>query len=99
MKDLIIITGEIGSGKTTALLNWAEERKDACGVLQPVINGKRRLLFLDGMREYNFEAETGDQEVLQVGNYKFSKRNKSSYYCRRPQYDWRTWKCCFRNFN
>lgn len=72
MGELYLLTGEIHSGKTTALLRWTEKRNDVSGILSPVIKGRR--MFMDIATKEIFEMEASDDaDVLEVGRYKFSR--------------------------
>ena len=70
-KKIIILTGEIQTGKTTALFNWVNKRKDVAGVLTPVVEGKRFFYSIPDEAYYNMES-IGDEEILQVGRFSFS---------------------------
>jgi nucleoside-triphosphatase THEP1 len=70
----LILTGPIGSGKTTSLLNWAATRNDVYGILTPVINGKR--VFMDAYTKEQFpmEADNKETEIIKVGRFVFSRK-------------------------
>lgn len=70
-----ILTGQVQTGKTTSLLQWAEKRKDVYGILTPVINGKR--VFMDAHSKETFAMEAGENETatITVGRFIFSKNN------------------------
>jgi nucleoside-triphosphatase THEP1 len=70
---LYILTGPIGSGKTTSLLNWASKRKDVAGILSPVIKGERIFMDLPSHEEFRMEAIEGEQEVINIGRFVFSR--------------------------
>lgn len=70
-KKIIILTGEIQTGKTTTLFNWVNKRKDVAGVLTPVVDGKRFFYSIPDTVYYNMES-TGDEDVLQIGRFNFS---------------------------
>lgn len=74
-KPVWIMTGTLQSGKTTALVNWTEDRDDVAGILTPVVEGKR--IFLDARTRERFpmEADNGEMDVLRVGRFVFSKNN------------------------
>ncbi|MBC7946477.1 MAG: hypothetical protein H7Y42_01255 [Chitinophagaceae bacterium] len=69
---VMILTGKIGEGKTTSLVNWSESRKDVFGVLTPVINGKRFFMDAHARHLFPMEASPGDKEVVTIGKYTFS---------------------------
>ena len=70
--EVILLTGEKQSGKTTFLEKWVEGRKDTAGILSPVRDDKR--LFYDIKKKEYFEMESGDETIpgLAVGRYSFS---------------------------
>lgn len=75
MKRIYILTGEIGSGKTTRLIEWCKD-KDADGIASPVIDGKRYLMRIKTKEKKLLELpekKSGSQEV-KIGHYKFDKK-------------------------
>ena len=72
-KKVILLTGEIQTGKTTTLLNWVKKREDVAGILTPVKNGKRFFYSIPEDVLYQMEAE-GDEEVLKIGRFRFSAK-------------------------
>lgn len=71
-EQIIILTGEIQSGKTSKLLAWCRDRKDVYGILTPVIEGSR--FFYDIHSREQFQMEAGyEDEALAVGRFRFSK--------------------------
>jgi nucleoside-triphosphatase THEP1 len=78
-ENVFILTGPIGSGKTTYLLNWSAGRDDVYGILTPIINGKR--VFMDARTRETWDMEITDEQeserrgtnVLKVGRYTFSQ--------------------------
>lgn len=71
-KKIIILTGEIQTGKTTTLFNWVKTRNDSAGVLTPVKNGKRFFYSIPDAVFYDMEAAKNDSAILQVGRFTFS---------------------------
>ena len=71
-KKLIILTGDIQTGKTTALFNWAVDRSDVAGVLTPVKEGKRFFYSIPEKHWCNMEADETDTAPLGVGRFLFS---------------------------
>src|SRR5687768_15481644 len=69
---IYILTGEIRSGKTTAIIQWLRGRNDVYGILTPVINGKR--FFVDAHTKEQFEMEGSNEktDILEIGRFKFS---------------------------
>jgi nucleoside-triphosphatase THEP1 len=76
-----ILTGPIGSGKTTKLNMWASRKGDVSGVLMPVREGRRYIHSLRTGEERCVEAGDEvfpDPEILRIGKYRFLK----------PVFDW-----------
>ncbi len=81
---IYILTGDIRTGKTSALLDWINtstslsgtNRNDVDGLLCPDNeNGKRYFLKVKSKEEFLLEVETEaiDQEVVTVGPFRFLK--------------------------
>lgn len=73
--ELFILTAPIQSGKTTSLIKWSENRSDIFGILTPVVDGKRVFMNAQNRQLFLMEARDGEQEILQVGRFTFSKTN------------------------
>lgn len=69
----VILTGAIGSGKTTALVNWVRTKK-AAGILTPIEDGKRMFLNIATGEIFLMEAGEDEPDVLTVGRHRFSMR-------------------------
>jgi nucleoside-triphosphatase THEP1 len=68
--NIIILTGEKQSGKTTYLYNFCLNNKCA-GILSPIVYSKR--MFFDIEKQHYFDMEaSGNASYLEVGKYKFS---------------------------
>jgi nucleoside-triphosphatase THEP1 len=91
-KKIILLTGEIQTGKTTTLANWVKTRNDVAGILTPVINGRRRFYEISNNVDYAMEAENGEAGILQVGRFLFSeagfKRAVDYLLSKLPQPQW-----------
>lgn len=74
-KKVILLTGEIQSGKTTALLNWIKRGTETAGILTPVENGKRCFLSFPGIIRFEMEAAEDETDTLTVGRFRFSATN------------------------
>lgn len=72
--SIYILTGEIQTGKTTALANWCEPRSDVAGILTPIINGKRQFENILTKEVFDMEATDKEKDVLCIGKYRFSKK-------------------------
>ncbi|MEQ3665857.1 MULTISPECIES: nucleoside-triphosphatase [unclassified Olleya] len=69
---IYILTGAIRSGKTTALLDWSNNKNDVDGLLCPDdINGKRYFLKLKSKSTFKLEAEAETEAIVAIGNFKF----------------------------
>ncbi len=72
---IFMLTAATGSGKTTSLIKWSEERNDVYGILTPVVDGKR--MFMNAATKEQFPMEAGGSPastgILQVGKFIFSK--------------------------
>ncbi|MFP4845087.1 nucleoside-triphosphatase [Winogradskyella sp. PE311] len=71
---IYILTGNIRTGKTTALLNWAENRNDVDGLLCPDNeNGKRYFLKVKSLKNIQLEVENESEETIAIGRFNFLK--------------------------
>lgn len=70
--NIYLLTGPIHSGKTTALLNWANDKKHVTGVLSPDVDGKRHFLLLPKKQLQLMEASSAETEILEIGRWRFS---------------------------
>jgi nucleoside-triphosphatase THEP1 len=68
---VIILTGEIQTGKTTLLQQFCIGRNDVAGILTPIVNGKRVFYNIAGNSFFNMEAGANEATVA-VGKYLFS---------------------------
>jgi nucleoside-triphosphatase THEP1 len=74
LKKIFLLTDPVHSGKTSCLLEWSGKRNDVRGILTPVIEGKRCFRDIGSGNVFPMEAEAGEDEVLAVGRYVFSKK-------------------------
>jgi nucleoside-triphosphatase THEP1 len=71
MNNIIILTGEIQSGKTTLLQQFCLQQNNIAGILTPIVNNRR--MFYDISEKEFFEMEaTTDEATLAIGKYLFS---------------------------
>lgn len=70
---IYILTGAIGSGKTTSLFNWIKNRNDIDGILSPVIQEKRFFYSIKNRSLFNMEANE-NEDFFEIGKYRFSKK-------------------------
>lgn len=71
MNKIILYTGQVKSGKTTALMSLTQHRKDICGILSPLINDKKYLYNIQTGERRLLEADAvqSKTEIVSVGNY------------------------------
>jgi nucleoside-triphosphatase THEP1 len=73
---IYILTGAIRTGKTTALLDWSENRNDVDGVLCPDNEkGKRYFLNIKSKTNYPLAAhsDTEEDDIILIGPFQFLK--------------------------
>lgn len=68
-----ILSGPIGSGKTTRLIAWAAGRPDVAGVVSPVVAGHRMFRDLRSGLQWPMEAAADEPDALVVGRYRFRR--------------------------
>jgi nucleoside-triphosphatase len=68
---LYILTGNIQTGKTTALLNWCKNRNDVSGLATPIINGKRCFYNILTAGSFAMEATENESNTLAIGRFIF----------------------------
>ena len=74
MNRVYLLSGGVGSGKTTAISEWIRSKNSVGGILQPVINGKRYLqdISTGETRLLELTENIDKNDIISVGNYKFS---------------------------
>jgi len=72
---IYILSGPVQTGKTTLLMDWIKNKKEVTGILTPVVEGKRVFMNIQTGEVFPMEAVEGEQEVLTIGRYVFSKIN------------------------
>lgn len=70
-KDIIVYTGPVQTGKTTAVIEWAKTRKDIYGIAQPVIEERRYLTDLNTNETRLLETDGENTGIITVGKFKF----------------------------
>lgn len=71
---IYILSGNIRTGKTTALLEWSKGREDLDGVLCPdASDGKRYFLKIKSQEIVPLEVSIDSNEVITIGNFRFLK--------------------------
>lgn len=73
MCKIFIVSGEIGSGKTTSLMKWASTRNNVGGIFQPVVEGKRFLYDISSRTLKNMEIDFSSAGT-KIGKYNFDNR-------------------------
>lgn len=71
-KKIVIVSGPVQTGKTTALVNWSAGRNDVHGILTPVANEKRVFMNIASRHLFRMEAREEDESVWVVGKHIFS---------------------------
>ena len=73
MNKILIYSGQIKSGKTTTLHEWAKEQNNIDGILAPVINNKRHLLRIMTNEKKLLEQNDFTDKIINIGKYYFSQ--------------------------
>lgn len=69
----VLLTGEVGSGKSTRLSEWAHGRPAVSGVLQMSEGGARALVNLQTGARRPLDADEAESDSLVVGRYRFRR--------------------------
>jgi nucleoside-triphosphatase THEP1 len=72
--SIFIFTGPVHSGKTTALLKWAELQKNIAGVLMPDMDGSRKIVNLLTKEVFSIECTDplqASEPLTAIGRYYF----------------------------
>ncbi|MEM9980899.1 MAG: nucleoside-triphosphatase [Bacteroidota bacterium] len=70
---IYLLTGPIGTGKTTQLTKWVAQQQQVAGILAPVRAGKRHLQDITSGEAKILEASPTTQQKIQVGRYTFDE--------------------------
>ncbi|MEM9687450.1 MAG: nucleoside-triphosphatase [Bacteroidota bacterium] len=72
---IYILTGDIRTGKTTALHQWALRRDDVDGILSPDYHDKRCFVKLRSQQRFALEVKNPSESetVIRVGRFHFLK--------------------------
>jgi nucleoside-triphosphatase THEP1 len=75
MGKVKILTGQVHSGKTTKLMQWAASKKNIDGILQPVIDEKRFIYHIGSrtLKILETAENISENELIIIGKYKFRK--------------------------
>lgn len=73
MSKISILTGEIRTGKTTRLMQWAASQKNVDGIFQPMIDEKRFVYHI-GSRTLKPLETTETDDITSIGRYNFSNK-------------------------
>jgi len=73
MSSVYLFTGEIKSGKTTRLQEWAASNNNTDGILAPVIDGNRHIIRIKSGETKLLEYTGEDKaiELTKIGKYNF----------------------------
>ena len=73
-KGIYILTGAVGSGKTTFIFNWLKDHPFSGGIITLTRQNCRVLYDVIGKEEINFETPPDEKaETVNIGRYKFYK--------------------------
>lgn len=75
LKQVVILSGPVQTGKTTSLVLWSREKNDMHGILTPVIEGKRVLMNVHTRSAIQMEAGPEEKDTVVVGKFVFSSNN------------------------
>lgn len=70
---IYIVTGEVGSGKTTKIQNWLSNRTDVGGFISPDFNGTRYLKNNQSKEVIRFQVRNQEDDQIEVGRFLFRK--------------------------
>ena len=70
--NTIILSGAVGSGKSTALMEWIKNNA-ACGFITPTIDSKKMLYNIFNAAYYDYEIEEGKKDSISIGKYLLSR--------------------------
>jgi iron complex transport system ATP-binding protein len=73
LHKLIILTGAIGSGKTTTLMSQLSSIENKYGILTPVISDQRMFQNIRTGESFAMEATPNDVHTIEVGRFVFSQ--------------------------
>ena len=72
MSKVVILSGAVQSGKTTALLNHFSTKSNIGGFICPDVNGQRMICFLNEKRVIPLQIAKDDNEIS-IGRFTFDK--------------------------
>lgn len=70
---LFIISGAVGSGKSSRLMAWAANNQ-ACGFITPVINNRKVLLDIRSGTFQPYELDRYSENAIEIGKYFLDKK-------------------------
>ncbi len=73
-RNIIIFTGKIKSGKSTALLDFAAQNPEVCGVIQIGHNESREFVFLPELKRISMIRNDDEKKWIKLGDYDFSQK-------------------------
>ena len=71
----IIFSGKIQTGKTTSLFQIINKLNSVDGILQPVVDEKRRLYHIASRTIRDFEVVNSSKETISIGKYNFLRKS------------------------
>ena len=69
----IILSGSVGSGKSTALMEWIKNNA-ACGFITPTVDSKKMLYNISNNAYYDYEIDEGNEDTTSIGKYFLSRK-------------------------
>jgi nucleoside-triphosphatase len=69
-RDIVLLTGAVHTGKTTALVNWCEGKRVG-GFVTPVVDGLRVVQVLPSHECFPFETKNTADGIISIGRYHF----------------------------
>ena len=72
--SIILFSRQVGSGKTTELMEWSRRQNNIAGILMPDIEGKRKIFNLQTKEIVELECPDPDncsEGLIQVGRFYF----------------------------
>ena len=74
MPEVYILTGAVHTGKTTAIMQWAEAAKNVFGIITPIVDGRRSFMDVHTGATFEMLAAQDEKSVFEVGRFRFSTK-------------------------
>ncbi len=69
----IILSGPVGTGKSSALMEWVKSN-NACGFITPTVENKKMLYDISSASYYDYEIDEGNEDTTSIGKYFLSRK-------------------------